>query len=290
MLPTRSPQPELFKNARKKLKYSQARLARKLGVHRSTISRIEQGTQCPNIQLIEGIERLTGKTAEAIVADAYWCTTAQEKLAQEAVAMPTDRIDYLHIQLYHEDALKKLKSRLRHTQRELATVKRCMAIDRSTLAALTDQVKGWEDIVELLAPAPDAQQNAREYLRQFKENHQKKDRMALIWAQRYTFQMEDEILLIKREIASRERLRKVASDKVEELLALKQALVEAKKEQTARPKTSTKLGREETPRNTKAPPEATPSASPPAPRLKKDEKPGSDTAPRRKRDDRGREV
>ncbi|MGD1845181.1 MAG: helix-turn-helix transcriptional regulator [Salibacteraceae bacterium] len=196
MLLTRSPQPELFLKARKTLKCSQARLAQLLGVHRSTISRIEKGTQCPSAALMEGIERLTGTTAETLVADAYCCQRAQQQLAATAVALPADQYDYLHVKLHHEQALKRLRSRLRHKQRELATGRRCLAIDRSTVGALANQISNWQTIVDLLEASPAVQQNALESLQEFQESFRKKDRMALLWAQRFTFEMEDEIQLI----------------------------------------------------------------------------------------------
>ncbi|MGD1847159.1 MAG: helix-turn-helix transcriptional regulator [Salibacteraceae bacterium] len=278
MLHTRSPQPELFKKARKTLKCSQARLARLLGVHRSTISRIEKGLQCPNVDLLAGIERLTGKTAEAIAADAYCCKNTQKELAAEAVALPTDCFEYLHLKLHHQDALKKLRSRLRHKKRELATVKRCLSIDRSTVVALSDQIKGWQVIVNQLAKVPEVQQNATETLRQFQESYRKKDRMALIWAQRFTFEMEDEILLLQREIASRAQLLKAAEAKAEALSRHESATAEKNNVSTGAPMPSKKVLREETLRNTKAPPETEPPVSPMAPRQENSVVPANPTA------------
>ena len=290
MLPTRSPQPALFKNARKKLKCNQARLARLLGVHRSTISRIEKREQCPNAELIASIERLTGKTAEVIVAEAYCCKQAQQQMAATALALPTDQYDYLHLKLHHEDALKKLKSRLRHKKRELATVKRCLAIDRSTVSALAGQIHNWQTIVELLTKAPEVQQTAIQSLQQFVEGHQKKGRMALLWAQRFTFEMEDEIHLLQCAIASRVKLLKAAEDKVEELRALQHALDLAKQQRATGPTPSPRALREEIPHHTKAPPNPKVPVSPKAPRLENGDQSLPNTASGRKPGKRNREI
>ncbi len=280
----RSPQPELFKNARKVLKCSQARLARLLGIHPSTISRIEKGTQCPDIRLIEGVERLTKKSAEALVAKAYRCENTLQELPDDTAALPVGHRDYEYLRYHHQDALDKLNKRLRYKERELATVKRCLAIDRTTLGALAIEIDHCQDIVDFLTEKTGDPKHAITFLQQYQDAHHQKDQMALRWLQGFTMVMEDEIRLLKQEIASREVLLEAAEAQAAVLLEAKRAEVKADKARKAMAQppvepTAPEVGTTSSPQ---APPEPKILVTPVAPRLEIAFKPLFDTALGRK--------
>ncbi len=220
MFPARSPQPALFKNARKKLRCSQAQLARRLRVHRSTISRFEKGTLCPDAHHIETIEQLTGMAAEALITNFYSCAGRLEKSAEQVAQQAPEYYEYLHVKLCHEKKLHHLRWQLKRKQLDLATVNRCFTIDQTVMGALDAQIECLERIAHALKDSQ-AFEDAQAILNDYQQSKKAKSRIALIWARRFSFELEDEIKVMAQEIALRERLLQEAQAKADAIEAEK---------------------------------------------------------------------
>ena len=268
MFPARSPQPALFKNARKKLRCSQAQLARRLRVHRSTISRFEKGTLCPDAHHIETIEQLTGMAAEALITNFYSCAGRLEKSAEQVAQQAPEYYEYLHVKLCHEKKLHHLRWQLKRKQLDLATVNRCFTIDQTVMGALDAQIECLERIAHALKDSQ-AFEDAQAILNDYQQSKKAKSRIALIWARRFSFELEDEIKVMAQEIALRERLLQEAQAKADAIEAeKKRATVKQTPTAVVSPPTPGVL-RPHAPRNTKAPPEGETPVIPMAPRIEK---------------------
>lgn len=144
----RSPQPELFKQARKQLQCSQASLARRLGVHKSTICRIEQGKICPSASLLIELHRLTNTAPELLVQQALHCSSPRSRPNRPAATLAVlDKQGLLALRMRQEAKVQELKQERSLRQNELDEALEHSSIDALIIEQLEAKASHLQKIV-----------------------------------------------------------------------------------------------------------------------------------------------
>ncbi len=134
----RSPQPELFQAARQQLKCSQSKLARYLGVHKSTISRIERGLVCPNHRLIQKLEQLTHQSGEALMATSSK-VSARHLPEVAGTTAPAEHLEVYSLpwlRMVQKDKLANIRQQLRKQRTALQSALVHSRLDQTFLVLL----------------------------------------------------------------------------------------------------------------------------------------------------------
>lgn len=194
-----SHQPEVFVEVRKYLKWSQGRLARKLGVHKSTISRIEAGLQYPSGRLLEKLQKLVDVPLAELAARSMTLCVAQEpaEIPQELRDLSTEQLGFMRV--HYQDEAKALRQKIAHKQEELLTV--CKHHELGTALQ-----PGLEKAVEMVAHLQE-ERNSVGYTDAYRkdlENHASSLKKQLR-NQRVATTQPYKLLLLQRKLAKLER-------------------------------------------------------------------------------------